>query len=325
MKKRILAILICYILLIISVIGIITVFNTNEENRSNKIQIIATIFPDYDFVKRIGGEYVEVKLLLDSGVDSHNYEPSVRNMKNISDSDIFIYTGMSSEPWAKEIIDSLENSNCKIVDSSENIDLIESDKFSLEYNALNSNDNHDHSDNLEDYEYDGHIWLDPQNAMKMIDNICDALCEYDNINSNYYRKNAEDYKNEIQKLDLKIEEALKNMDTNVLVFGGEFAYSYFIKRYDLKYVSVYSSCGEEAEPSVQDVRNVIDYINENNITKVFYEELTEGTVAKMISEETKAKPIIFYTLHNVSNEEIEAGANYISVMEKNLENITNNV
>ena len=106
MKKRILAILICYILLIISVIGIITVFNTNEENRSNKIQIIATIFPDYDFVKRIGGEYVEVKLLLDSGVDSHNYEPSVRNMKNISDSDIFIYTGMSSEPWAKEIIDS---------------------------------------------------------------------------------------------------------------------------------------------------------------------------------------------------------------------------
>ena len=88
MKKRILAILICYILLIISVIGIITVFNTNEENRSNKIQIIATIFPDYDFVKRIGGEYVEVKLLLDSGVDSHNYEPSVRNMKNISDSDI---------------------------------------------------------------------------------------------------------------------------------------------------------------------------------------------------------------------------------------------
>ena len=69
----------------------------------------------------------------------------------------------------------------------------------------------------------------------------------------------------------------------------------------------------------------IETVNENNITKVFYEELTEGTVAKMISEETKANPTVFYTLHNVSNEEIEVGADYISIMEKNLENITNNM
>ena len=80
--------------------------------------------------------------------------------------------------------------------------------------------------------------------------------------------------------------------------------------------------GEEAEPSVQEVRDVIDYINNNNIKKVFYEELSEGTVAKMISEETNAEAVVFYSLHNVSTEEIEAGENYVSIMRKNLENIT---
>lgn len=322
MKKRIFTILICYIFLVLCVIGAIKLFKPEEPKDTNKIQVIATIFPNYDFVKQIGGDKVQVTLLLNSGVDSHTYEPSVKDMKNISDSDLFVYTGTTSEPWAEEIINSLENSNCKIVDSSKNIELIESEKFVEEYNALNTT-SHEHSEEgLEEYEYDGHIWLNPQNAIKMLDTICDALCEYDEENSDYYRQNAEIYKNEIQKLDSDIEKAMQNLDSDVLVFGGEFAYTYFISRYNLKYVSVYTSCGEEAEPSVQDVRNVIDYINKNNVKKVFYEELSEGTVAKMISEETDAEPVIFYTLHNVSTDEINAGENYVSIMRKNLENIT---
>ena len=323
MKKRVLIILICYILLILCVICAIKIFSSEDESNTDKIQVIATLFPNYDFVKQVGGDKVQVTLLLNSGVDTHTYEPSVKDMKNISDSDLFVYTGTASEPWANEIINSLENSDCRIIDTSEGIELIESEEFAEEYNDLNLS-SHEHSeDELEEYEYDGHIWLNPQNAIKMIDTICEALCEYDAQNADYYKENAENYKNKIQNLDSDIEEAMNSLDSDVLVFGGEFAYSYFISRYDLKYVSVYTSCGEEAEPSVQDVRNVIDFINENNIRKVFYEELSEGTVAKMISEETDADPIIFYSLHNVSTEEIEAGENYVTLMRKNLENITN--
>lgn len=323
MKKRVLIILICYILLILCVICAIKIFSSEDESNTDKIQVIATLFPNYDFVKQVGGDKVQVTLLLNSGVDTHTYEPSVKDMKNISDSDLFVYTGTASEPWANEIVNSLENSDCRIIDTSEGIELIESEEFAEEYNDLNLS-SHEHSeDELEEYEYDGHIWLNPQNAIKMIDTICEALCEYDAQNADYYKENAENYKNKIQKLDSDIEEAMNSLDSDVLVFGGEFAYSYFISRYDLKYVSVYTSCGEEAEPSVQDVRNVIDFINENNIRKVFYEELSEGTVAKMISEETDADPIIFYSLHNVSTEEIEAGENYVTLMRKNLENITN--
>lgn len=241
-------------------------------------------------------------------------------MKNINDSDIFIYTGDSQEPWAKTIIQSID-SDCNVIDCSKNIKMIELEEFEHEYGALKNNEKehvHNHGE-LEDYEYDGHIWLSPKNALIMIDTICEALCDFDPENEDFYVSNAREYQNEIMQLDSEIEEMLQ--DENVLVFGGEFAYSYFIERYDLKYVSVYSSCGEGAEPSVSEVREVIDYINENNIKKVFYEELSEGTVAKMISEETSAKPVVFYTLHNVSQEQIEMNENYITIMRKNIANI----
>ena len=317
MKKRFFIILISYIILTLCVIGIIKIFSNETENNDEKIQIIVTLFPEYDFAQKIGGDKVEILLLLNSGVDIHSYEPSVKDMKNISDSDIFIYTSESTEPWAESIIDGLEN-EIKVVKAAENIELINLDEFSKNYNAL-SNENHEHNEDAEEYEYDGHVWLDPQNAIIMIDNICESLCEFDPANSEYYIQNAESYKIEIEELDNKIEEKIASLENKVLVFGGEFAYSYFIKRYNLKYVSVYSSCGEEAEPSVSEVKEVIDYINQNNIKKIFYEELSEGTVAKMISEETNAESSIFYTLHNVSSEEIENGEDYISYMKKNLE------
>ena len=316
MKRRLIIILLSYVILILCVVGIIAIFSSDNENDEEKIQVTVTLFPEYDFVTKIGGDNVEVKLLLNSGVDVHSYEPSVKDMKNISDSDIFVYTCESTEPWAENIISSLEN--VIIVEAAQNIELINLDEFSEDYNVL-SDENHEHDEDSENYEYDGHVWLDPQNAIVMIDNICESLCEYDPENSEYYIQNAEDYKNEIEDLDNEIEEKIKSLDNTVLVFGGEFAYSYFIKRYDLQYVSVYSSCGEEAEPSVSDVKEVIDYINQNNIKKIFYEELSEGTVAKMISEETNAESAVFYTLHNVSTEEFENGEDYVSYMRKNLE------
>ena len=316
MKRRLLTILLSYVILILCVIGIIVVFSNDIESDSDKIQVTVTLFPEYDFVTKIGGDNVEVKLLLNSGVDIHSYEPSVKDMKNISDSDIFIYTCESTESWAESIVSGLDD--VVIVKAAEGIELINLDEFADEYNVL-FDETHEHDEDAEDYEYDGHVWLDPQNAIIMIDNICEALCEYDPENSEYYIQNAEDYKNEIEDLDEEIEEKVASLDNNVLVFGGEFAYSYFIKRYDLQYVSVYSSCGEEAEPSVSEVKEVIDYINQNDIERIFYEELSEGTVAKMISEETNAESVVFYTLHNVSTEEIENGEDYVSYMRRNLE------
>ncbi len=239
-------------------------------------------------------------------------------MKNINDSELFIYTGNSMEPWAKKIIDSMD-SDCKILNCSDNIKLINSDEFFHEYSILEENDEPEESNHS--YEFDGHIWLNPKNAIIMVDTICDALCELDYENSSFYKNNAEDYKSKLLKLDAEIEKTIESEDINTLVFGGEFSYAYFMERYGIKVLSAYTACGEEAEPSVSRIKEIIDYINANNVKIVFYEDLSEGTVAKMISEETQSKPMIFYSIHNVSKEQINAGEDYISIMKKNLESI----
>ena len=155
----------------------------------------------------------------------------------------------------------------------------------------------------------------------MIDTILEKIIELDLENEDFYRKNAEEYKQEIINLDMEMEAALNEKNIDVLVFGGEFAYSYFCERYGIKVVTCYTACGEGAEPSISRIKNVIDYINSNKIKKVFYEELSEGTVAQMLAEETQAKAVIFNTLHNVSKEEIQNNENYVTIMKSNLEKI----
>ena len=126
---------------------------------------------------------------------------------------------------------------------------------------------------------------------------------------------------EIQELDNQFEQTVKNSNNNKIAFGGAFAYAYFVERYDLEFISAYETCGESAEPSTAQIKEVIDYIKENHIPVVFYKEYSSGNIAKTISEATDAKMLVFNTVHNVSKEEMQNGATYISIMQQNLENL----
>lgn len=314
MKKTFISIINIFILIIIASLVVYFVHPKENNIDNSKIQVVCTIFPNYDFAKKIGGDRAQVTLLLDSGVESHTYEPSPKDMIKIENSDIFIYTGDEFEPWAKNILDSIDN-KIEIIDTSKNIDLIDIEEF--EERNLNSEIVVDDEHNIGHNEssFDSHIWLNPQNAIIMIDNCLQAFCKIDPQNSEYYKTNAQNYKNEITELDKKIEELVSNSNKNELAFAGEFAYTYFIDRYDLKFISVYNNCGEGQEPSIAKIKSVIDYINNHKLPIVFYEELSEGTVAKMIDSETDAKSLIFYSLHNGDTQK----DSYISLMEKNYE------
>ena len=122
-------------------------------------------------------------------------------------------------------------------------------------------------------------------------------------------------------LDTEIEEIVKNSKRNKLVFGGEFAYIYFLNRYNLEYATAYQGCGEGAEPSAKQIKEIIDTINNEKIPIIFYQELSEGKIAKMIADETNIETLIFHTAHNVTSSELENGVTYISIMRENLENI----
>lgn len=311
MKKKIVAV-ISFIILIIIVAILIMCFKRDDiAFQDSNMQIIATLFPQYDFAKHIVGDKAEVKLLINSGVETHNYEPTPKDMIKINNSDLFLYTGKNLEPWTSSIISSLENKDI-VFDVSNGIELIKIEEF--EENHINSSIKYDEEKESDEI-YDEHIWLNPLNAIKMIDNITEKVCDLDKENSEYYKSNAEEYKKQILELDKELENVVNSSEKKEIAIGGEFAYAYLIDRYNINFVSVYNNCGEGEDPSISKVKSVIDYINNNNMKTVFYEELTEGTVAKMIAEETNAKPKILYSIHNA-----QIGKDtYVSLFKKNVE------
>lgn len=324
MRKKIAAV-ISFLILIIVMIIITAIFRPeNSTIDESKIQIVATLFPQYDFAKHIAGDKAEVRLLINSGVETHNYEPTAKDMIMLQNqTDMFLYTGEFFEVWTKDVVELLKESKIEIVDVSENIELIKIEDFQSKYinSEIIHDDEHSHEHEEHDHEhtdmYDGHIWQNPDNAIIMMDNILDGLIKIDPDNADYYRANYENYKNEIKALNQDFEEVVKNAERKEIAVGGEFAYSYFIEKYGLKFVSVYTNCGHGEDPSIAKVKSVIDYINKYDMPAVYYEELSEGTVAKMIAEETDAKALVLYSVHNGNPNE----DTYVSLMRKNLENL----
>lgn len=318
LKKYIVAI-ISFIILIIIMTIIVMCFKTESVVKNEeKLQIVATLFPQYDFAKQIVKDKADVKLLLNSGVETHNYEPTGKDMITIlSGSDMFLYTGTNLEPWTEKIVQNLETTNCKIVNVSDGIELITIEEF--EERHINSEiliEEHEEEHKHQEI-YDGHIWQNPKNAVKMLDNVLKALCEIDPDNAEYYTKNAEEYRNQILELDGELRNIVNQSERKEIAVGGEFAYAYLVEEYGINFVSVYTNCGEGEDPSIAKVKSVIDYINKYNIPVVYYEELSEGTVAKMIAEETEAEPLVLYSIHNGDTQK----DTYVSLMSKNLENL----
>ena len=320
MRKKIVA-LASFVILIIVMTIIVMCFKTESiVKKTERLQVIATLFPQYDFAKQIGGDKIDVKLLLKSGVETHHYEPTAKDMITIlNNSDIFLYTGTNLEPWTDKIVSSIDGTECRAIDISKNIELITIEEF--EESHINSEiiyeEHEEHNHNHHEEIYDGHIWLSPKNAIIMIDNILEEFCKIDSENSEYYKKNAEKYKSQILQLDTKIREIVEKSERKEIAVGGEFAYSYLVEEYGLNFVTVYTNCGEGEDPSITKVKSVIDYINNHKIPAVYYEELSVGTVAKMIAEETEAEPLVLYSIHNGNPEE----DTYVSLMNKNIENL----
>lgn len=303
------------------VIGLISAICNGNKKNNGKIKVVTTLFPQYDFVKQVGGDKVDVTLLLPPGAESHTYEPTPKDMANINNCSLFVYTGKEMEPWAEQTIAGLKN-NINVLDLSTTVDLINPEEFEHEHEGEeHEHEEEDHEEHEHHHSYDPHIWLNPKYAVKMVESIRDELCKIDPENKEYYTKNAEDYIKQIQDLDNEFEQTVQRSETKKIAFAGAFAYAYFIERYDLDFISAYDSCGETVEPSTTQIKEVIDYINENHLPVVFYKEYTNGNVARTVSESTGAQMLVFNTVHNVSKDEIKNGASYVSIMRQNLENL----
>lgn len=279
-------------------------------HEAKKLQVVTTLFPLYDFVRVVGGDRVEVRLLLPPGVEPHNFEPRPEDVVRLTKADLFVYTNRYMEPWAARILKGVENKGLLVVDASDGVTFI----------PVAEEDGHEEGGHHHEGGMDPHVWLSIPNAERMVENIRDGLTRKDPAGSDYYRKNAADYRARLEELDRKFREGLSGCGQRLFLHGGHYAFGYLAKQYGLRYVSAYA-VSANAEPTPRKLMALVDLMKKNALHAIFFEELLSPRVAETIARETGATLLKLHGVHNVTREELAAGAGYLSLMEENLKNL----
>lgn len=295
--------LICLIMAF-SMIFIIAGCGSNQPQNNKKLSIVAVSFPEYDFARAVAGDLADIKMLIPPAGETHGYEPTVSDIKAVSNCDLFIYTGGESTSWTENLLNSANNKDLKTLAMTDFVEL------------KNTKDETHHK-----FTVDEHVWTTPENAVLIVNAITDILSEIDPQNKETFEKNSKAYCEKLNELDLDIKAITENTDKNTLVFGDRFPLTYFAEAYSLEYLSAFSGCSEDTEASARTIAQLIDYVKQNNIPVVFINELSNTEIAKQIAEETGAEVRTFYSCHKISKDDFESGKTYVDIMSRNIENL----
>ncbi len=258
----------------------------------DKINVVVSFYPLYDFTKNIGKEKVNVTVIIPFGVEPHDWEPTPKDISKILNADLFIYNGAGLEPWAERLVKDVKNKGIVVIDM---------------YKAIGAKGE------------DPHIWLDPVLVKAQLKVIKDALVRIDSKNKSYYESNYKSYLKKIEALDREIRNTLARCKKKIIVTSHD-AFSRFAERYGLIQVPM-TGVTPEAESNPKDLVEVIKIIRENKIEYVFTEPLISPKLAQSISRETGAKVLVLDPIEGLSEKEIKLGKDYISKMRENLKNL----
>ncbi|EGP5686901.1 zinc ABC transporter substrate-binding protein [Enterococcus faecium] len=284
--------------------------NTNKEaDKKEDLTIVATFYPMYDFTKEIVGDEGNVKLLIPAGTEPHDFEPSAKERAEISDADVFVYNSSDMEFFVDSLKDSVDSKQTLMIEAAKGIDRLESQEAD---EHEESEEGHDHA-----HEYDPHVWLDPVLAIKEVRTIAGELGEKYPDKKEIFTKNADAYIKKLEALDQKYSEELKNA-TNRTFVTQHAAFAYLANQYNLEQVAI-SGVSPDQEPTPSRLAELKEFVKKNNIKVIYFEENASSKVAETLSNETGVKLEVLNPLESLTNEQIKAGENYISVMEKNLE------
>ena len=316
-----------------------------EQNKveNEKISVVATIFPQYDFVRQIAGENVELKMLLKPGEETHSYEPTPQDIIAIQNSDLFIYVGGENDAWVEDILESMPDNGRKTLKLVDCVDTVEEehvegmkeerghdhdedDAEHEEHEVEHEEDEADHEEHGQEethyvHEIDEHVWTSPLNAVKIVEQIKEELCEIDSENAPDYEENAEAYVAQLKELDQEFQDVVDHSKRKLMIFGDRFPFRYFAEAYGLDYYAAFSGCASDTEPSAATMAFLINKVQDENIKTVLKMELSNENIAKAIAEATNADVKEFYSCHNLTAKQFADGETYLSLMEKNVETL----
>ena len=314
------------------------------EASGEKLQIVTTIFPEYDWTKEVLGDLAdnaELTLLLDNGVDLHSYQPTVDDILKISTCDLFIYVGGESDDWVEDALAESTNPDMVVInlldvlgDSVKTEEIVEGMEHvhDHDHEDEDSEEEHDHDHEDEDSEEehdhdreeekDEHVWLSLRNAMTLCDAIAEALGQIDSVNADIYRTNADAYNALLSDLDAQYAEAVAAADKDTLLFGDRFPFRYLVDDYDLDYYAAFTGCSAETEASFETIVFLAGKVDELGLNSILTIENTQHRIAETVRDNTESKDqtiLVMDSLQSTTSDDIAAGTTYLSVMTDNLE------
>ena len=318
MKKGISIILI--LLILISCLG---ACGNGSSKKNDKLKIVTTIFPEYDWTKTILGERgddVELILLLGNGVDLHNYQPTAEDILNISTCDLLVYVGGESDKWIEYALKEVVNKDQVVINLLEVLGDKAKEEEVIEGMQEEEEDHEGHAE--EGPEYDEHVWLSLRNAEIFIEAITNTLCDMDADNADTYKANAADYIGKLKSLDNDYTDAVQNARVKTLLFGDRFPFRYFVDDYGLSYYAAFAGCSAETEASFETVLFLASKLDELGLNAVLKIEGKDQRIAETIISNTRSKNQSVLTMDSMQGttiEDVNNGVTYLSIMESNLE------
>ena len=302
----------------------------NDTNQTDKLSIVTTIFPEYDWVREILGDKAdnaEITMLLDNGVDLHSYQPTADDIVKISDCDLFIYVGGESDEWVEDALRNAANGNMKVINLLEVLgDSVKTEEIveGMQEEEHEHEDAHAHDD-AEEHEHeeeaDEHVWLSLKNAKMLVRVISKALQELDPDNKDIYAANADAYVKKLSALDAEYQAAVDAASNKTILFGDRFPFRYLVDDYGLRYYAAFVGCSAETEAGFETISFLAKRVDELKLPCVLTIEGAQHKIAETVVRNTTAKNqrvLTMDSMQSTTSKDVKNGTTYLSVMEKNL-------
>ena len=316
-----------------------------KDSSQKKISIVATIYPQYDWIKNILGERindVDLKLLIKNGTDLHSYKPSAQDIATIAKADLVVYVGGESDEWIEKALAATPKDGRIALNLMKALgDHVKKEEI---VEGMQAEEHHEHGEEAEEHEHehhehaekhedehhhheevenDEHIWLSLKNAWILVNALAQSLSKVDSANSSIYTANAVLYNAKLWALDSEFTTAVSGASQKTVLFGDRFPFRYLVDDYGIKYYAAFVGCSAESEASFETVTFLAGKMDSLQLPAIFTIDGSNGKIARAILEASKnsknAQVLTLNSMQSVTDEQIKAGVDYLSIMRDNLE------
>lgn len=285
-----------------------------EKKDDGRLKVVATVFAEYDFLRNIAGDAVNLSMLMMPGADLHAFDPTPKDIMEVQEADLFVTVGGESDAWSEKIIDSIDSNKLQTVRLMDCVDHVVEEELVEGMEAEDDEDGHG-----EEKEFDEHVWTSPKNAVQIVEKLRDKLCRMDEANAELYQDNAKSYIKKLQKLDEAFTELVQNAKRREIIVADRFPFRYFADAYGLKYYAAFPGCSTQTGASVETIAFLIRKAKEDDIPVVFHMEMSSEAMCNTICDEAGAKKAQLNAVHNISRQDFNKGIGYLELMKENIE------